>query len=970
MMRSSDAPVGWPVKNSHDTAVAAFATDLDDLEPIIDYGLWYWAAGSREVAFSHQLLKMLGHREADARLRLGGAVAMIHPDDRRSTLAKLEGVLRHRQACEHEFRIIGADGAPKVCWSKMRPIIEGETVVAVRGTCLDVTYLRKTEAQARETQEDYRHIIELSPQKPWVADSSGNILSMGARWTAITGLPTDEALGTGWMKAVHPNDLDAVASMLRDAEERQPLIDGRYRLRTADGSYRWMRTRGYPRKDANGQIIRWYGLTEDIQEQVEAEQSLREGEEHYRHAVELSPQIPWTSDPSGNITEVGPRWLELMGMDLESTLGQGWAKALHPEDVPPTYAIWSNCLETGAPLDIRYRLKHVDGEYRWVRARARPRRDATGQIVRWYGVAEDIHDQVRAEDALSKAEERYRLATQATNDLIWDWDVATARVEWTRSLVEGFGYPIEELGTHLDWWGEHIHPDDRAATLQSFHEAVDGTIQKYLAEYRFRRADGSYATVCDRAFIVRDEQGRAIRAVGAMQDLSEHKRAEAEVRWGATHDYLTELPNRRLFQERLEQALACAAETNCSVGLLHLDVDQFKQINDALGHGAGDTLLRTLASRLRGVIRPGDTVARLGGDEFAIILPQLGGEQDLTDLVGRLLERMREPFAYDGRVLDCRASIGASLYPEHGSTPEELLKNADIALYMAKAVNRAGFVIYEHRMREEIRKRATMVTRAREAIRENRLIAYYQPKVDLQRQNRIVGFEALLRWQDLQHGIQLPMTLEAAFEDLEVAADISDRIIAHAITDMRRWLDQGIDFGHVAVNAAAAEFRRDDFAERVLQKLAEAQVPTSCFQLEVTETVFLGRGAEYVDRALKLLSSHGVQIALDDFGTGYASLRHLKQFPVNIIKIDQSFVRGMMEDPEDEAIIRAVVGLGRSLGISVVAEGVETAAQHDGLRAIGCSFGQGFLYSRAVCPSAVPALLGSHLQDRALSHVA
>jgi EAL domain-containing protein (putative c-di-GMP-specific phosphodiesterase class I) len=274
-------------------------------------------------------------------------------------------------------------------------------------------------------------------------------------------------------------------------------------------------------------------------------------------------------------------------------------------------------------------------------------------------------------------------------------------------------------------------------------------------------------------------------------------------------------------------------------------------------------------------------------------------------------------------------------------------------------------------MREEMRKRSSMVTSAREAIREDRLIAYYQPKVDLQRRNRIIGFEALLRWQDPQLGIQLPMTLEAAFEDLEVAAEISDRIIAHAIRDMRRWLDQGIDFGHVAVNAAAAEFRRDDFAERVLQKLAEAQVPTGCFQLEVTETVFLGRGAEYVDRALKLLSSHGVQIALDDFGTGYASLRHLKQFPVNIIKIDQSFVRGMMDDPEDEAIIRAVVGLSQSLGISVVAEGVETDAQHDGLRTIGCSFGQGFLYSRAVCPASVPELLmSSNVQDGVLSHVA
>jgi EAL domain-containing protein (putative c-di-GMP-specific phosphodiesterase class I) len=265
--------------------------------------------------------------------------------------------------------------------------------------------------------------------------------------------------------------------------------------------------------------------------------------------------------------------------------------------------------------------------------------------------------------------------------------------------------------------------------------------------------------------------------------------------------------------------------------------------------------------------------------------------------------------------------------------------------------------MFEPRMRDDVQRRVSMVQLARDALRDDRIIPYYQPKLDLSRR-AIIGFEALLRWRTETGRIGEPAAIAAAFEDAEVAAAISDRMIDRVIADMRSWLDRGIDFRHVAVNASAAEFRRDNFAERVIDELHAAHIPTSCFQIEVTETVFLGRGAEYVHRALALLNARGVKIALDDFGTGYASLRHLKQFPVDIIKIDRSFVRDMDVDPGDEAIIRAVVNLGRSLGIKVVAEGIETEQQSARLVGLECDFGQGFLFSKAAAASRVPALVG------------
>jgi EAL domain-containing protein (putative c-di-GMP-specific phosphodiesterase class I) len=295
-------------------------------------------------------------------------------------------------------------------------------------------------------------------------------------------------------------------------------------------------------------------------------------------------------------------------------------------------------------------------------------------------------------------------------------------------------------------------------------------------------------------------------------------------------------------------------------------------------------------------------------------------------------------------MLDCRASMGASMFPMHGRTSKALMKNADIALYAAKAAGRGTVALFEPHMRDDVRRRTSMVQLARDALRDDRVVPYYQPKLDLARR-AIVGFEALLRWRSEGGRIGEPAAIEAAFEDVEVAAAISDRMLDRVIADVRGWLDKGIEFQHVAINSSAAEFRRDNFAERLLEQLRVARVPTRYFQLEVTETVFLGRGAEYVHRALALLSARGVKIALDDFGTGYASLRHLKEFPVDIIKIDQSFVRDMDVDAGDEAIVRAVLNLGRSLGIKVVAEGIETEQQAARLIELDCDFGQGFLYA-------------------------
>ena len=688
---------------------------------------------------------------------------------------------------------------------------------------------------------------------------------------------------------------------------------------------------------------------------------------------------------------------------------------------------------------------------------------------------------VRSEDRpwVRPDEDLAALVMRATGDLIWDWDVPTNGLSWNDKITSSFGYAPEDVAPTLQWWIDRIHPDDRHAVVSHIMEIQHQNVAQFSADYRWRRADGTYACIHDRGYIVRDDTGRALRGVGAMQDvtaqtefqktlvrtealnrsiieanpdcltvldpagnvlfsnkaaahayglanddlligrrwgerllehmrveldaalaaaqsgtvarlalhipgsdgelrwyeslvspiyafdgalthfivmsrdITTHKSAESKVRWAATHDPLTKLPNRALFQERLDALIARASGSGLGFALLVLDLDEFKRINDTLGHDAGDAMLCAAAKRLTGAVSSGDFVARLGGDEFAILLASAPTEAAATTLAEAILAELQHPWIRSGRIFDCPASIGVGVFGCHGRTSGELLKNADVALYAAKAQGRSRVVVFKRSMQTCIRKRFEMLGLARQAVADDLVIPYYQPKVDLM-SGAIVGFEALLRVRHPTRGILAPAEILPALDDINLAADIGDRMITLVLTDLRRWLDAGLQVGHIAVNAAAADFRRGSFADRFLEQLHRHGVPADHLQVEVTETVFLGTGTKYVETALRQLSESGVRIALDDFGTGYASLAHLQQFPIDILKIDRSFVSKMMQDRRDAAIVGAVISLGRNLGLQVVAEGVETSEQAARLLEQECQIAQGYLFGKAMIAARVP----------------
>ncbi len=863
------------------------------------------------------------------------------------------------------YEILGMKGTRYLCEARAVPFHLPDGSRAHLSITRDMTERHEADVALRRNEERLRLIQDGAGLADFENDC-GEITHCSDLFFEQVGLPVGDGTISiwQWLDLVHPEDRDRLKREMEEARDNADAFENTYRIiRPDNGEVRWIACRTKLLRDENGTAIRTIGSHRDITEQERSHEALRLSEERLQLVKEVSGLADFEAGLEG-VVHISQALIDQLGLPpgTERLSYPELNQYVHPDDREELTSAFVSSLDKSDTFEREFRIHHgVTGEMRWIHSRTMQERNAEGRTLRTICVHLDITDRKLAEEALRESEERFRLAAEAAGLGVWDYDAARDQREWSDRLREIFGI-APDAPSLRETAMECIFPADRDRFADRLESLMSGRQERFEDTFRITRADdGRERWVTFNGWRARKGDSSSSRIIATVRDATDEKTAEARIRWSALHDPLTRLGNRALFQEELDNAIRAARANDMQAGVLLLDLDHFKQINDSLGHDVGDALLKMIAERLRESLRKSDTVARLGGDEFAIVVPHLADAQDLVALSQTVQERMRAPFVHGGRMLDCRVSAGAAIYPAHGQSAHEVLKNADLALYAAKSGGRSRLTIYEPAMRQDLQRQLNMVSLARDAVAEDRIIPYYQPKLDLVT-GAVRGFEALLRWRTPAGRIGQPAMLAAAFEDLEVAAAISDRMIERAITDMRGWLDRGIDFHHVAVNASAAEFRRDNFAERILESLRRHAIPTRCFQIEVTETVFLGRGAEYVHRALALLNTQGVRIALDDFGTGYASLRHLKQFPVDIIKIDQSFVRDMEIDPGDEAIVRAVINLGRSLGIHVVAEGIESPSQAERLLSLGCDYGQGFLFSKAVPAKRVPALV-SHWQS-------
>jgi diguanylate cyclase (GGDEF)-like protein/PAS domain S-box-containing protein len=546
----------------------------------------------------------------------------------------------------------------------------------------------------------------------------------------------------------------------------------------------------------------------------------------------------------------------------------------------------------------------------------------------------------RKTDYLQESEARFRALVQYSFDIITIHDEAGVTIYESPAASRVLGYPPGSLIGKTPF--ETIHPKDVARARNAFEALRKGDTSLSPIVLRFRHADGSWIHVEALGNNLLEHPG--IRGIVlTSRDITERKRAEERAQYLANYDVLTALPNRFLMQDRLTQAVAQAHRNRLRVALMHIDLDRFKVVNETLGHYVGDALLKQAAERIRKVNREGDTVARVGGDEFTIVHPNVVSLQALSVTAEKILAELAKPFASDGQELFVSASIGISLYPEDAENVDEMIKHADAAMSSAKHMGRNNFQFFTADLNQEAQDRMLIEAGLRTAIQRDEFGLMFQPKIELATR-RIFGAEALLRWNHPKLGRISPARFIPIAEEAGLVGQIGEWALHAACRQIRQWQDAGFDL-QVAVNVSARQFQQYDVADLVLKIMSDTGVLSQNLEIELTESAVM-HNAEASIVTLERLAALGVQIAVDDFGTGYSSLSYLKRLPLDLLKIDQSFVRDITSDPNDAAIVRAIITLARSLGIRVIAEGVETEAQLAFLNAYGCQYAQGYLFGQ------------------------
>ncbi|CUA86953.1 PAS domain S-box/diguanylate cyclase (GGDEF) domain [Chelatococcus sambhunathii] len=870
----------------------------------------------------------------------------IHPDDRARVRRAWRRALSAQDGYEIDYRLRHHSGAYRWVTARGAPTYDADgRMEGWLGTTIDIDDRKKAELLLALNAQRYRALHETSAMVLWIALPDGRVTEQWG-WASVSAQEGDDFRDWGWLAAVHPEDRQRVMARWQTALAGGSVYDASFRVLTRSGDFRWVEARAVPVRDADGAIREWVGKLSDIHERMEAEESLRASEERLRLAVESTALGIWDADFVTGRREWNTQARAILGLPDEMPVDRDSFRArVHPDDreeVERRFFVDSPA--DGSVYRGEYRILRADtGEERWVAATGRTVVDGRGRPVRKIGTVRDITERKRSLQALSSSERRLRLALQAARMIAWEQDLTTGFVTRSENAVGILGIgsgPVEEILAC-------IHPQDRQLRRDFLRSPDCGD----TIEIRYLRPDGQRLWLA-----IRGERVGNDRLVGVTFDITAQKQAEEEAWRMASLDGLTGLSNRASFQETLEHICSGMSGEAPAFSLLLVDLDHFKDVNDTLGHDAGDQLLMEVGARLRRAVRAGDVVARFGGDEFAVLVrepPAAGWAEKLAE---RIRTTLLAPFATRGRTFATRASIGIATFPHDGANAKDLLKSADIALYRAKAEGRNRFVTYTPALRAAVEERIALVEDVRRGLRAREIVPYYQPKVCLA-SGRIVGFEALARWNHPDRGLLTPASFSVAFEDPELSRALGEQVLACVTADMRHWLDHGLAPVQVAVNVSPAEFSDRRLASSIMEMLDRRGIPARWIEVEITEAVFLDQMLADAAATLQELHAAGFSIALDDFGTGYASLSHLKRFPIDHIKIDKSFIHEIERNEDDEAIVSAVIHLGHRMKMQITAEGVETLSQASRLHELGCDNAQGHLYAGAMSACDVTAFL-------------
>ncbi|ANY90311.1 MULTISPECIES: bifunctional diguanylate cyclase/phosphodiesterase [Pseudomonas] len=898
-----------------------------------------WEADANDFTYSYvspHAEDLLGYPLSDW-LRPGFWRSILHPEDALWAQAYCDSETAAGRDHSLDYRVIRADG--HALWVRnIVSMIEHGHRPLLRGLMIDISETKRTEDALRLSEQKFASVFQQCPDILVIArHSDGCLLEVNEAFEEQIGLSPGQVIG----RTTTELDLWAVTGAGPALLER--LQQGG--IRNLEMSFR----------RSNGQVFT--GLTSaetfdldgtramvvavrDISQLKETQQQLQTSEEKFAKAFHASPDgLLLSRQSDGLLLEVNEGFCRLTGYDINPALDQTSLDLGIWVDLNERKRLIEQLQRDGFVRDFSCHIRRSDGQIRLCELSARPLPIESTDCM--LTIARDITERHLMQEKLQLAATVFENTAEGV--LITDPDQHISAVNRAFSEITGYS-EIEALGQtpRLLASGQH----DSAFYAAMWHQlTAEGHWQ---GEIYNKRKNGEFYPGWLTISAVRNREHEITHFVAVFADISSLKLAQAKLDYQAHHDPLTGLPNRALFEKRLQAALTCTQVANRQGAVLFLDLDRFKHINDSLGHPVGDLLLRGIAQRLKEQVRDLDTVARLGGDEFIILLPGLHRPSDASAIANKLLACFHAPFEAGEHEFFTSASIGISLYPQDGTDVANLIRNADAAMYRSKAKGRNRVEAYTRDLTAQASERIALEHELRRAIERNEMSLCFQPKFSLKTQN-LVGAEALIRWRHPTLGDVPPEQFIHLAEENGTILQLGDWVLEQACRQMYAWKNTYAPFGPLSINLAGAQLRQPNLARRIEYLLKTYQLKAGDLQLEITENFIMSQAEEAL-AILHQLKALGVQLAIDDFGTGYSSLSYLKRLPLDILKIDQSFIRGLPNDPHDVAITRAIIALGRSMQLTIIAEGVENQAQQNFLACEGCEQIQGYIVSLPLPP--------------------
>lgn len=813
-----------------------------------------------------------------------------------------------------------------------------------------------------EDDNPWKLALEGSGVGIWDWDLTTGVQTHSARWEELIGYRPGE-LNQGYhdfTSRVHPDDVlpHRVAFEAYLAGEI-PRFCVDLRMKCRDGSWKWIMTNAViVSRNAQGQPTRVIGNHTDITARKQTETALIELNAQLQERTSLLQttlnhisQGILVFDAQWRVIGFNPRVCELLDMPeeflarrpsltelsrLQNQRGDYGPQGQLVSANARSFVV-SDAVQGEPPLN--YLRETLSGRTLEVKTQ----RLADGGMVRTFA---DITDHVRAKAALQENEERWKLALESTGDGVWDWHIPSGQEYLSKSLLAMYGFEEGELGNHSIELDQRTHPEDISKLKQSRQAHFEGLTPTYVNEHRIRCKDGSWKWILTRGMVIsRDADGKPLRMIGTHTDISERKAFEAKIWQQAHFDPLTGLPNRRMMREHLQQELKKCRRDGHLLALLFIDLDRFKEVNDTLGHDRGDQLLVEAARRITTCLREVDTVARMGGDEFMVIVTELQQASDLEVVLQKLLHTLGAVFRLNLDQVFISASIGVTVYPGDAQEIEDLLKNADQALYVAKGAGRNRYSFFTPALQEAAQWRAQLTHDLRSALALQQFRVVYQPIVTLAT-GAIHKAEALVRWQHPTRGLISPAEFIPVAEASGLIVALGEWVFQQAADQVQIWRGRLHPQFQISVNKSPVQFENPNPAHPPwIEQLKARGLQGDCIAVEITEGLLLSTSDGVVEQLLQL-SADGIAVSLDDFGTGYSSLSYLQKFDVDFIKIDQSFVRQLLPGSTNLALCQAIVAMAHALSMKVIAEGVETEQQRELLTQVGCDYAQGYLFAR------------------------